>query len=111
MYEQILRGINKAKGEHAYCLLQCLAVTVRPLCITELAEVLALDFRALTWGEIPKLKVDWWWEDQEEAILLTCSSLMTVVHDGDSEVVQFSHFSVKEYLTSPLHRKCVLSAS
>ena len=33
-------------------------------------------------------------------MLSTCSSLITVVHDGESRVVQFSHFSVKEYLTS-----------
>ena len=33
-------------------------------------------------------------------MLTTCSSLITIVHDGDSRVVQFSHFSVKEFLTS-----------
>ena len=30
----------------------------------------------------------------------TCSSLIAIVDDGPSKVVQFSHFSVKEYLTS-----------
>jgi len=39
-------------------------------------------------------------EDQEQALLSTCSSLITVVHDGGPHVVQFSHFSVKEFLTS-----------
>jgi hypothetical protein len=29
-----------------------------------------------------------------------CSSLVTIVKDGDSRVVQFSHFSVKEFLTA-----------
>ena len=33
-------------------------------------------------------------------MLSTCSSLIVIVDDGDSQVVQFSHFSVKEYLTS-----------
>jgi hypothetical protein len=33
-------------------------------------------------------------------VLSTCSSLITIVDDGWSQVVQFSHFSVKEYLTS-----------
>jgi ankyrin repeat protein len=34
-------------------------------------------------------------------VLSTCSSLITVVHDHHSrQVVQFSHFSVKEFLTS-----------
>jgi len=47
------------------------------------------------------LKEDWRWDDQEEALLSTCSSLIAIVPSGDSRVVQFSHFSVKEYLTSP----------
>jgi hypothetical protein len=46
------------------------------------------------------LKEDWRWDNQEEAVLTTCSSLITVIPRGDSRVVQFSHFSVKEYLTS-----------
>ena len=33
-------------------------------------------------------------------MLSTCSSLITIVHNGHSRVVQFSHFSVKEFLTS-----------
>jgi hypothetical protein len=113
--------------------------------VKELAEVLAVDFDC---GEgIPKLKPDWRWEDHEQALLSSCSSLITVVgvdQDGgdndnndngddnhsdsdnnsdlnsdinsgffsdnnndndnaheDPRVVQFSHFSVKEFLTSP----------
>ena len=100
-YEQILRSIHKAKKEQAYRLLQCLAVAVRPLHVEELAELLAFDFGPSTLGEIPTLKADWRWGNQEEAILSICSSLVTVVHNADSQVVQFSHFSVKEYLTSP----------
>ena len=100
-YERILGGFNKAQKDHAHRLLQCLAVAVRPLRVEELAELLAFDFGASTRGEIPKLKLDWRWGDQEGAVLSTCSSLIIVVHDGDSRVVQFSHFSVKEYLTSP----------
>ena len=49
---------------------------------------------------IPKLKPDWRWEDQEQALLIACSSLIAIVETGDSRVVQFSHFSVKEFLTS-----------
>jgi ankyrin repeat protein len=47
------------------------------------------------------LKIDWRRGNQEEAILSICSSLITVVKDGETQVVQFSHFSVKEYLMSP----------
>jgi hypothetical protein len=65
--------------------------------VKELAEVLALNFDA---EGIPKLNSNWRWEDQEEAVMLACSSLVTIVKDGDSRIVQFSHFSVKEFLTA-----------
>ncbi|KAH9034407.1 hypothetical protein EDB83DRAFT_2525242 [Lactarius deliciosus] len=100
-YERILRSINKTQKDNAHRLLQCLAVAARPLRVEELAELLAFDFQASSLGGIPKLKDDWRWDDQEEAILSTCSSLIAIVPSGRSRVVQFSHFSVKEYLTSP----------
>src|ERR1700761_9452663 len=97
----MLRGINKAQKNDAYRLLQCLTVASRPLRVEELAELLAFDFQASSSGGIPKLREEWRWDDEEEAVLSTCSSLIAVVRNGDSRVVQFSHFSVKEYLTSP----------
>ena len=97
----MLKGINKAQKANAHRLLQCLAVAVRPLRVEELAELLAFDFQASSSGGIPTLKENWRWDDEEEAVLSTCSSLVTIVPSGDSRVVQFSHFSVKEYLTSP----------
>ena len=100
-YERILRGINKAQKEDARRLLQCLTVAARPLRVEELAELLAFDFRATSEQGIPTLKENWRWKDQEEAVLSTCSSLIAIVRNGKSRVVQFSHFSVKEYLTSP----------
>ena len=100
-YERILKGINKAQKDDARRLLHCLAAAVRPLHVEELAELLAYDFRATGEQGIPKLKEDWRWDDQEQAVLSTCSSLIAIVRSGDSRVVQFSHFSVKEYLTSP----------
>jgi hypothetical protein len=94
-----LKNINQATRAYAHRLLQCLTVAVRPLRLEELAEVLAFDFDDAP-GGIPSLNADWRREDQERAVLSTCSSLITIVHDGDSRVVQFSHFSVKEFLTS-----------
>ena len=99
-YDRIFKGISKAQKNNAHRLLQCLTVAVRPLLVEELAELLAFDFQASTTGGIPILKEDWRWDDQEEAILSTCSSLISIIPRGDSRVVQFSHFSVKEYLTS-----------
>ena len=88
-----------ANRHHAYRLLQCLTVASRPLRVEELAEILALDFDG-TEAEIPELKEDWRWKDQQEAVLSTCSSLIAIVDSGPYRVVQFSHFSVKEFLTS-----------
>jgi ankyrin repeat protein len=97
-YERVLREIKRPNRDHARRLLQCLVVAIQPLGVEELAEVLAIDF-----GDaegIPKLKPNWRWEDQEQALLTSCSSLIAIVDTGYSRVVQFSHFSVKEYLTS-----------
>ena len=97
-YERILSEIPKSNRVYAHRLLQCLTVAVRPLGVEELGEVLVVDFTAI--GGIPKLKEDLRWEDQEQAVLSACSSLITVVENWGSRVVHFSHFSVKEFLTS-----------
>jgi ankyrin repeat protein len=73
-------------------------VAIRPLRVEELAEILAIDFNDAE--GIPKLNASWRWEDQERALLTSCTSLIVIVDTGRSRVVQFSHFSVKEYLTS-----------
>src|SRR5580658_8380115 len=91
-YERILRDINKANRNHAHRLLQCLTAAVRPLRVAELAEILAVDFGTASREETSKLNTDWRWEDQQEAVLSTCSSLISVVDEAGSQVVQFSHF-------------------
>src|SRR6266702_7267675 len=101
-YERVVMEIKKANQSYAYRMLQCLTVAVRPLSVAELAELLAFDFDVAK-GGMPQLNSDWRWEDHEEAVLSTCSSLITVVpdyEDYESPVVQFSHFSVKEFLMS-----------
>jgi hypothetical protein len=94
----MLREIKKPNRDYARRVLQCLVVAIRPLRVEELAEVLAVDFDD-TEG-VPELKPSRRWEDQEQALLASCSSLIVVVGRGHSRVVQFSHFSVKEFLTS-----------
>ena len=94
----MLREIKKPNRDHARRVMQLLVVAIRPLRVEELAEVLAVDFDDAE--GIPKLKPSWRWEDQEQALLTSCSSLIAIVDTGDSRVVQFSHFSVKEFLTS-----------
>ncbi len=69
----------------------------RPLRVEELAEILSFDFEA---GPIPEFHGDWRFEDPIDVVLSTTSSLLAIVDDRGSRVIQFSHFSVKEFLTS-----------
>ncbi len=96
-YDRALRDIHKEKWEFAHRLLQCVAVAVRPLRVEELAEILSFDFEA---GPIPKFHEDWRLGDPIDAVLSTTSSLLAIVDDRGSRVIQYSHFSVKEFLTS-----------
>jgi ankyrin repeat protein len=104
-YERMLRDILKANPDQAYRLLQCLTVATRPLRVDELAEILALNFDDANDG-VPALHKDWRWDDERQGVLATCSSLIVVVDSYDyslgrmTRVVQFAHFSVKEFLTS-----------
>ena len=120
-YERILKEIKKPNKRLAQRVLQCLVAAIRPLRVAELAEVLAVDFDDVE--GIPRSKSDWQWDDQEQALLAACSSLIAIVgagdvvasnndskdesddgnsrvEAGDLRVVQFSHFSVREFLTS-----------
>jgi len=97
-YERILQQIPKPNRVHAHRLLQCLVVAAYPLKVEELAEVLAIDFSGTRMT--PKVDGNLRWEDKERAVLSACSSLITIVQDRGSRLVQFSHFSVKEFLTS-----------
>ena len=106
-YERMLREIRKPNQGHARRMLQCLVAAIRPLRVAELAEILAIDFNV---AGTPKLNPGWRWDDHEEAVMSTCSSLVMIVDDKDksggagkvedSRIVQFSHFSVKEFLMS-----------
>ena len=96
-YERTLLDIGRDNWEYAHRLFQCIIVACRPLGVEELAEFLAFES-----GEGGRLtfQEDWRPEDPRDTVLSTCSSLITVVNVEGSTVIQFSHFSVKEYLTS-----------
>ena len=96
-YEHALLRIEKSKWGYAHSLFQCLTVSIRPLHVEELAEVLSV---LLDTGEDSEYYADWHPDDAQEEVLSMCSSLVTVVDVGSSSIVQFSHFSVKEFLTS-----------
>ena len=98
-YERALQEIPKEKWRHAHRLFQCLVAAIRPLSVDELAEIFAIKFdadRSATGG----LMEGWRPENAEEALLSACSTLIAIVENEGSKIVQFSHFSVKEYLTS-----------
>ena len=105
-YERTLREIKDTNSEYASRLLLCVAVAYRPLRVEELAEILAFDFEA---GPIPEFREECRLTNPVAAVLSTCSTLLTLVNVRDyrlfhgynnHQVVQFAHFSVKEFLTS-----------
>ncbi|KAI0288083.1 ankyrin repeat-containing domain protein [Russula brevipes] len=93
-YERMLEGIPREKKEYAHRLFQCLVAAIRPLRVEELAEIFTIDFNQ------PNLVERWRPEDPGKALLSACSTLIVIVGDGNRKIVQFSHFSVKEFLTS-----------
>ena len=96
-YERTLRDIDNENWEYAHRLFQCIVVACRPLRVEELAEFLA--FKSEEGGNLT-FEENWRPENPRDMVLSTCSSLITVVNVKGSPVIQFSHFSVKEYLTS-----------
>jgi hypothetical protein len=92
-----LRGINNADWELVHRLFQCVAVASRPFRVEELAEFLAFDLKI---GPIAKFHEGWRLEDPMDVVLSTCSTLLSVVTIDGSAVIQFSHLSVREFLTS-----------
>ena len=100
-YVRVLNQISQSNQAHAHRMLQCLLVAVRPLLVEELAELLAFEFDAEQ-GGIPKYCAAWRLDDQTQAVLSTCSSLVAIINERwtGRRVVQFSHFSVKEFLLS-----------
>jgi hypothetical protein len=89
--------INRQKRDYAYRLFQCLDVSKRPLLVEELAELFAIEPNKDT---ISVYNAHFRPENPEEFILSACSTLVAVVNNRGRKIVQFSHFSVREYLTS-----------
>ena len=97
-YERTLLDIDKKHWAYAHRLFQYLVVAVRLLHVEELVEFLAFEFKD---GESLIFQADCRHEGPREAVLSTCSSLISVIDTQSAPaIVQFSHFSVKEYLTA-----------
>src|SRR6266850_2911165 len=96
-YARALLGIDEEKQELAKRFFQCLTVSVRPLRAEELAEAMVVN---LDDEAAHMIEPGWRPPNPEDAILRTCSSLITITEKDGSRIVQFSHFSVKEFLIS-----------
>ena len=74
-YGHTLLSIDDEKREYAQRLFRCLAVSIRPLRVQELAEILAIQFGPIS---SPVFNADWRPIVAEEAVLSACSSLITM---------------------------------
>jgi hypothetical protein len=77
----------KEKRRHAHRLFQGLVVAIRPLRVEELGELFSIEFGQ---DAGPNLKEGWRPENAEDAVLSTCSTLVTVIEDKCSNIVQFT---------------------
>ena len=84
-YERTLLGIKKEKRAYAYKIFQCLVASIRPLRIEQVAEV-------AVGGTVT--------EDPFGIVMPICYGLVSIVGVDGNATVQFSHYSVREYLTS-----------
>ena len=98
-YARILEEIDDQNWKYAHIFFQCVAAAFRPLRVDELSQFLSFDFEA---ESTPIFLDDQLPGDPADAVFTMCSSLLTVVkpEGQDSPVVQYAHFTVKEYLTS-----------
>ena len=95
-YEQTLRELDEQIQDLSHRLFQCLIVLKRLLYVEDLAKIFAIRPDAET---IPTF-IARWRPGNPESVLSACSALVTVVNVDGKKVVQFSHSSVREYLTS-----------
>jgi hypothetical protein len=100
-YDRILTTISEDDREYAMRILQWLTFSARPLCVEEIAEVVAIDVA----GD-PVFNRDEVLEDPLEALNI-CSSLVTITTNeaegtlGSSQrIIALAHYSVQEYLVS-----------
>ena len=113
-YCRILEAIKEEYVDDAFRILQWLAFSERPVKLEEVAESLAIDLEVN-----PRFDPTLRFQDARE-ILIICSSLVTVSRatirdyrdkDVECDVLQLSHFSVKEYLVSDRMRNVTTKVS
>jgi len=96
-YERTLERIPEKKKQHAHRLFQCLVAAIRPLRVEELGQIFAMGFDT---DAMHTVKEVWRPDNLEAAMLSASSNLIAIIDHEGSKVVQFSHFTVKEFLVS-----------
>ncbi|VDB88497.1 unnamed protein product [Peniophora sp. CBMAI 1063] len=101
-YTRILQRSNpsQASVERRRRVFQCIASAKRPLFLSQVIEIYCMNFNSRT----PLVPI----QDCERFILEKCPGLLNIVdwtdwNDAQHRIVQFIHFSAKEYLTSTDH--------
>ncbi len=101
-YDRILAGINETDRCYAFRALQWLAFSARPVYVEEVAEAMVVDLDC----ELPRVEHDRALRDPHDLVDI-CSGLVRLSSSGGEDydgvpkqVLQFAHFSVKEYLVS-----------
>lgn len=98
-YQRILHDIPEQLRCHARRVFQCMVAASRPLRVEELSEIITTEFDLA--GALSIAVKGWRPANPEEAVLCACSTLISIIIDEKgSKIVQFSHVSVKEFLTS-----------
>jgi hypothetical protein len=85
-YDRILGQIEESDAEDAVKLLQWLAFSVRPLTLSELAEVVQVDFES---RDLPWFNSERRYDDTED-ILRVCSGFVSVADDGTLKITSVS---------------------
>ncbi|KAL8686847.1 MAG: hypothetical protein Q9218_006823 [Villophora microphyllina] len=94
-YCPILLGIDEDYRQEAYTALQWLAFALRPLRVNEVAEAIVVRPGCISLCKEERLR-------DPHDLLAICSSLVMLSEDG---YLQFSHYSVKEFLVSERIRR------
>jgi len=96
-YGRVVKRVPNENWEHTHRMIQFLRVSVRPLLIDELSEILTIDYDT---GTTPKYEAIWHPETPQADIFTVCHNLVTTHWINGLKYVQFAHVSVPEFFYS-----------
>lgn len=98
-YGRIMQRVPNENWEHAHRMFQFLAVCVRPLLVTELSEILTIDYDR---GDdvTPKYEAIWHPDTPDKDIFTVCRHTVKIDEINETQIVKFVHGSVAEWLFS-----------